>query len=261
MAASGASGGSLSLNLWDRGNAKCITSQTVREHSVGYSLLSVLCRRKRQPWEFLDWQSNRPQNGAAATAAAVLPSSGLSDMKTITPRIAVFGPYALDLRSGELRKFGTKVKMGEQAFQILLMLLERPGEMVTREDLRAKLWADDTFVDFDHGLNSAVQRLRDCLSDNAGKPRWGENLPRRGYRFVGQVEWSDESPASETFPRTRIGSRDEISDDAAQSSAPVEFSEAPRRGNGIGRRVALLAALALVVFLAAIPVVKRFRGR
>ena len=118
-------------------------------------------------------------------------------MKTTTPRTALFGPYALDLRSGELRKFGTKVKMGEQAFQILCLLLEQPGEMVTREELRAKLWADDTFVDFDHGLNSAVQRLRDCLSDSAGKPRWVETIPRRGYRFVGQVEWSDAAPPSE----------------------------------------------------------------
>jgi DNA-binding winged helix-turn-helix (wHTH) protein len=181
-------------------------------------------------------------------------------MKMITPRTALFGPYALDLRSGELRKFGTKVKMGEQAFQILCLLLERPGEMVSREELRAKLWADDTFVDFDHGLNSAVQRLRDCLSDSAGKPRWIETLPRRGYRFIGQVEWSDESSASETFPRTRIGSRDEISDDAAQSSVTVESFAAPRRADGTGRRVALLAAVALVLFLAAIPIVKRFRG-
>src|ERR1700688_824508 len=112
-------------------------------------------------------------------------------MKITTSRIASFGPYALDLRSGELRKSGTKVKMGKQAFQILLMLLERPGEMVTREELRAKLWTDDTFVDFDHGLNSAVQRLRDCLSDTAEKPRWVETVPRRGYRFIGQAGWSD----------------------------------------------------------------------
>lgn len=92
-------------------------------------------------------------------------------MKATTFRIANFGPHAFDLRSGELRKFGSKVKMGEQPFRILCMLLETPGEMVTREELRAKLWSDDTFVDFDHGLNSAVQRLRDCLSDSAGKPR------------------------------------------------------------------------------------------
>ena len=112
-------------------------------------------------------------------------------MKVTTARTAVFGPYALDLRSGELRKFGTKVKMGEQPFQILRLLLETPGEMVTREELREKLGAKDTFVDFDHGLNSAVQRLRDCLSDTDGKPRWVEAIPRRGYRFVGQVEWSN----------------------------------------------------------------------
>jgi DNA-binding winged helix-turn-helix (wHTH) protein len=80
--------------------------------------------------------------------------------------------------------------MGEQPFQILQMLLERPGELVTRDELRAKLWADDTFVDFDHGLNSAVQRLRDCLSDTAEKAIWIETIPRRGHRFVGQMEWS-----------------------------------------------------------------------
>ena len=116
-------------------------------------------------------------------------------MKTLSPRTAVFGPYALDLRSGELRKFGTKVKMGEQSFQILLLLLDAHGEMVTREELRTKLWADDTFVDFDHGLNSAVQRLRDCLSDSAESPRWIETIPRRGYRFVGQVDWHERNGA------------------------------------------------------------------
>ena len=108
-------------------------------------------------------------------------------MEKTSARNALFGPYAVDLRSGELRKFGTRVKMGEQPFQILLMLLERPGEMVTREDLRAKLWADDTFVDFDHGLYSAVQRLRDALGDTAGTPRYVETLPRRGYRFIAPV--------------------------------------------------------------------------
>ncbi len=128
-------------------------------------------------------------------------------MKTTTPRTALFGPYALDLRSGELRKFGMKVKMGEQAFQIVLMLVERPGEMVTREELRSKLWATDTFVDFDHGLNSAVQRLRDCLSDSAGKPLWVETIPRRGYRFVGQVEWSDEGASFDPVPQPDPGSR------------------------------------------------------
>jgi TolB-like protein/DNA-binding winged helix-turn-helix (wHTH) protein/Flp pilus assembly protein TadD len=117
-------------------------------------------------------------------------------MKTTTSRTALFGPYALDVQSGELRKFGRRMKMGEQTFQILFLLLERSGEVVSREELRAKLWADDTFVDFDHGLNSAIQRLRDCLADSAGKPRWVETLPRRGYRFVGQVEWSEKTDAN-----------------------------------------------------------------
>ena len=112
-------------------------------------------------------------------------------MKTSTARSALFGPYSLDLRSGELRKFGTKVKMGEQSFHILCLLLNAQGEMVTREELRTKLWPSDTFVDFDHGLNSAVQRLRDCLSDSAENPCWIETVPRRGYRFVGQVEWQN----------------------------------------------------------------------
>ena len=115
-------------------------------------------------------------------------------MKMTTAHHALFGPYSVDLRSGELRKFGIRVKMGEQPFQILLMLLERPGEMVTREELRAKLWADDTFVDFDHGLNSAVQRLRDCLSDTAEKPLWVETIPRRGYRFIAPVELQASAP-------------------------------------------------------------------
>ena len=115
-------------------------------------------------------------------------------MKMTTAHHALFGPYSVDLRSGELRKFGIRVKMGEQPFQILLMLIERPGEMVTREELRAKLWADDTFVDFDHGLNSAVQRLRDCLSDTAEKPLWIETIPRRGYRFIAPVESQASAP-------------------------------------------------------------------
>ena len=118
-------------------------------------------------------------------------------VKATSARIASFGPYTLDLRSGELQKGGYRIKMGEQSFTILSMLLEKPGEMVTREELRAELWADDTFVDFDHGVNSAMQRVRDCLSDSAGKPRWVETVPRRGYRFVGQVEWSDEGSESE----------------------------------------------------------------
>ena len=178
-------------------------------------------------------------------------------MKSITPRIALFGPYALDLRSGELRKFGTKVKMGEQAFQILRMLVERPGGMVTREELRAQLWATDTFVDFDHGLNSGVQRLRDCLSDSAGKPRWVETIPRRGYRFVGQVEWSDEGFSCEIVSKHSGESQGENSDAETQPSVSAEPSQAPERVKGFGHRIALLAVALVVLLLATVPIVKR----
>lgn len=139
-------------------------------------------------------------------------------MKTTTTRTALFGPYTLDLRSGELRKFGTRVKIGEQTFQILCMLLEAPGELVTREELRAKLWADNTFVDFDHGLNSGVQRLRDCLSDSAEKPRWIETVPRRGYRFAGKVEWSNGNHSSETLANPSAESPDRTLDGKATES-------------------------------------------
>ena len=131
-------------------------------------------------------------------------------MKTSSARTALFGPYALDLRSGELQKFGSRIKMGEQSFRILCLLLDANGEMVTREELRDKLWASDTFVDFDHGLNSAVQRLRDCLSDTAENPRWIATVPRRGYRFVGQVDWQAENkvaPALESQPQKQELSR------------------------------------------------------
>lgn len=94
----------------------------------------------------------------------------------------------MDLRAGELRKHGVRIRLQTQPFQILGMLLERPGEVVTREELRQALWPADTFVDFDHGLNNAVNRLRESLGDSAESPRFLETLPRRGYRFIAAVE-------------------------------------------------------------------------
>jgi Tol biopolymer transport system component/DNA-binding winged helix-turn-helix (wHTH) protein len=99
-----------------------------------------------------------------------------------------FGPFALDLRGRELCKEGRRIRLQEQPFLILRMLLESPGEVVTREEIRQRLWPDDTVVEFDHSINAAVKRLRDVLRDSAGKPRYIETLPRRGYRFVGEVE-------------------------------------------------------------------------
>ena len=99
-----------------------------------------------------------------------------------------FGAFELDSRASELRKQGTKVKLQEQPFQILQVLLQRPGEVVTREELQQKIWPSDTFVDFDHGLYNAIKRLREALGDSAETPRFVETLSRRGYRFVGKIE-------------------------------------------------------------------------
>ena len=99
-----------------------------------------------------------------------------------------FGPFELDLRSGELRKHGIKIRLHQQPCRILLMLLSHPGEVVLREEIRQALWADDTVVEFDSGINAAIQRLRVALGDSAENPQYIETLPRRGYRFLGTVE-------------------------------------------------------------------------
>ncbi len=99
-----------------------------------------------------------------------------------------FGVYEVDLRAGELRRKGRKLKLQEQPFQVLALLLERPGQVVTREALREKLWPADTFVEFDHSLNTAISKIREALGDLADNPRFVETLPRRGYRFIAPVE-------------------------------------------------------------------------
>src|SRR5437016_14304022 len=101
--------------------------------------------------------------------------------------IVRFGRFELDLQSGELRHAGQKVKLQEQPFQVLARLLENPGKIVTREELRSKLWPEDTFVDFDHSLNAAIKRLRDALGESADAPVYVETLARRGYRFIAPV--------------------------------------------------------------------------
>jgi DNA-binding winged helix-turn-helix (wHTH) protein len=99
-----------------------------------------------------------------------------------------FGVYEADLATGELRKRGRKIRLTGRPFQILALLLEHPGALVPREEIRAKLWPADTFVDFEHGMNSAVRKMRDALSDSAKKPRYVETLARRGYRFIAAAE-------------------------------------------------------------------------
>jgi Tol biopolymer transport system component/DNA-binding winged helix-turn-helix (wHTH) protein len=103
--------------------------------------------------------------------------------------IICFGKFEADLRSRELRRNGARVRLPDQAFLVLAILLERPGELVTREEIQKELWPSDTFVDFDHGLNNAVNRLREALGDSAEMPQFVETLPRRGYRFLATVKW------------------------------------------------------------------------
>jgi cholera toxin transcriptional activator len=115
-------------------------------------------------------------------------------------RIARFGVFELDLSAGELRKNGRKLRLQEQPFQILALLLEHAGELVTREELRQKLWAADTFVDFDHGLNTAVNKLREILGDSASSPRYIETVARRGYRFIAPLQKDPQEPAPPSAP-------------------------------------------------------------
>jgi TolB-like protein/DNA-binding winged helix-turn-helix (wHTH) protein/Tfp pilus assembly protein PilF len=106
-----------------------------------------------------------------------------------------FGEYEAHLRSRELRRDGATVRLPDQSFEVLAMLLEQPGALVAREDLRKRMWPADTFVDFDHGLNNAVKRLRDALGDSADVPRFVETLPRRGYRFIGKIDIAEPEAA------------------------------------------------------------------
>ena len=109
---------------------------------------------------------------------------------------ARFGSFEVDLYTHELWKFGTRLKLVGQPFEILAVLLSKPGELVTREELRTRLWPVDTFVDFNHGLNAAVNKLREALSDSADNPRFVETLPRRGYRFIATIEWLPANPTA-----------------------------------------------------------------
>lgn len=139
-------------------------------------------------------------------------------------RVARFGVFELDLTAGELRKSGVKLRLQGQPFQVLALLLERAGEVVTREELQQKLWSSDTFVDFDHSLNTAINKVREVLGDSASSPRYVETLARRGYRFIAPVQ-SDPAPAAQTAP-TALNSASAASDPPIHPELEVPI---PRR--------------------------------
>jgi len=163
------------------------------------------------------------------------------------PRIVRFGLFEADLQSGELRKNGVRLRLQEQPFQVLALLVSRPGEVVTREQLREKLWPADTFVDFDHSLNTAINKIREALGDSASNPRFVETLARRGYRFIAPVQ--------------RGGSLERTANQAAQASAhspqadtrPSDFHselEVPVPHRGITRGLfTLIQAMYLVFYV------------
>jgi DNA-binding winged helix-turn-helix (wHTH) protein len=162
-----------------------------------------------------------------------------------TGKVVRFGVFEVDLVSGELRKNGNRIRLQEQPFQVLAMLLEGRGKMVTREDLRTKLWPADTFVDFDHSLNTAVNKLREALGDAAANPRFVETVARRGYRFIAPVQVNDtsaEPPAPPVSP--------DRSDDARVRPPAVRHPELdvplPRRG--LTRGLFLLVQAMYLIF-------------
>ena len=161
-------------------------------------------------------------------------------------RVFRFGLYEADMAAGELRKNGRKLKLQEQPFRVLLLLLQRPGAVVTREEVRQALWPADTFVDFDHGLNTAVNKLRDALDDTAANPRFIETLARRGYRFIAPVEVVGGEPAAAVTSAAETPSESS----AGRSSLLTHPDELPSASRGTVRGLfALIQVMYLCFYL------------
>ncbi len=173
-------------------------------------------------------------------------------------RIARFGIFELDLFAGELRKNGAKLRLQEQPFRVLAFLLERPGDVVTREELRQKLWPADTFVDFDHSLNTAVNKLRETLGDSASSPRYIETLARRGYRFIAPVQTGVEPNIGGTgafASPTRAKSRGPVEQSSTGPTSPQDSPnalhpelEVPMPRRALTRGLFALAQLMYLIF-------------
>src|SRR5580693_5442969 len=169
-------------------------------------------------------------------------------MPSTLPPLVRFANFEVNLRAGELRREGSKVRLQEQPFSVLTVLLESAGEVVTREELRKRLWAEDTFVDFDHRLAVAVSKLRDALRDSAEKPTLIETVGRRGYRFVGQLQPTDSLSAD---------SKGAKSDTPLATSQPARQAELPKLAHPYPRRSRIfLFAVGFVILLAVIALTK-----
>jgi cholera toxin transcriptional activator len=137
-----------------------------------------------------------------------------------------FGAFEADAATGELRRQGVRVRLNSQPFQVLLLLLERPGEVLTREEISRELWSDGTIVDYEHGVNSAVNRLREALGDTANNPRFVETLARRGYRFLAPVE---RIPVSSGEAQKEEESGSGLATPTAREERPAQAETSPER--------------------------------
>ena len=158
-----------------------------------------------------------------------------------------FGVFELDLRAGELRKHGLRIRLQEQPFQVLVMLLEHHGEVVTREELQKRLWPADTFVDFDHGLNKAISKIREALGDSAESPRFVETVARRGYRFLAEVRAADTAPGTSPEPATQAPASTETHDRSNLAGEPAMPKPVARP---MARMVSLFVVLLVIASLA-----------
>jgi DNA-binding winged helix-turn-helix (wHTH) protein len=157
-----------------------------------------------------------------------------------------FGVFEVDAATGELRRQGLRVKLNSQPFQVLLMLLDRPGQLLTREEISRELWPDGTFVDYEHGVNSAINRIREALGDTAASPRFLETLARRGYRFIAPVERVDlgkglsagesQSPAVSESPAHPA--ENSSASDSPSSRPRIQFLATPEELPKVSHRVA-----------------------
>ncbi|HKF23588.1 MAG TPA: winged helix-turn-helix domain-containing protein [Candidatus Angelobacter sp.] len=164
-----------------------------------------------------------------------------------------FDQFEADVNAAELRRNGIRLKLQMQPFQVLVALLERPRDVVTREELRQRLWPQDTFVDFDHGLNTAMAKLRDVLGDSAGNPRYIETIAKRGYRFLGQVEIIQaQTPtplsAMATQPAHAAAAADPTHAIPATSAGVPEAGDLPRARRGTTRVLFVLAQIMYLIF-------------
>jgi TolB-like protein/DNA-binding winged helix-turn-helix (wHTH) protein/Tfp pilus assembly protein PilF len=181
-------------------------------------------------------------------------------------KIFRFGIFEVDLKASELRKQGLRLRLPEQPFQVLSVLLERPGEVITRDELRARLWPGDTFVDFDHGLNNAVMKLREVLGDSSENPRFVETIPRRGYRFIAPVE---ESLLSQQLAVSHpVHSDSEVSVGAGtgttsskRNGTSTQLSQSLRPRKIVSLRSSTLWVTAAVTFMLALASILYFVGR